>query len=386
MNDFLSKHRLKELLQTNQRPCVSIYMPTHRKGDQTQQDPIRLRNLLDSAAQQLQDADLRRPLAAKILDPARRLAADPVYWQHQSDGLAALLNEDSAHIHRLPLQFEELVLVSDQFHVKPILPLFNSDGRFYILALSQNEVRLLEATKHHVDELALNDVPTSLADALWYDDRERQLQQHAGAEAGRQGGDQGVIFHGHGIGEDDHKNAILRFFQQVDRGVRAILNDESLPMVLAGVDYLQPIYHQASSYPHLMTRGVTGNPEQLSPEALHQQAWAIVQPSFQHECDKAMRRFQTASAHDLGSKRIREIVPAAHAGRVETVFTAVGEQCWGDFDPSTYEVSVTASPGNGQQDLLNDIAAQTLLGDGQVYALPRQEIPDHAQAAAIFRY
>jgi len=45
--------------------------------------------------------------------------------------------------YRLPIEFQELVVVSDQFHLKPLLYLINNDGRFYLLALSQNDVRFL---------------------------------------------------------------------------------------------------------------------------------------------------------------------------------------------------------------------------------------------------
>jgi hypothetical protein len=50
--------------------------------------------------------------------------------------------------YRLPLPFEQLVVISDDFHLKPPLPFFASDGRFYILALSQNQVRLLEGIRY----------------------------------------------------------------------------------------------------------------------------------------------------------------------------------------------------------------------------------------------
>ena len=41
-----------------------------------------------------------------------------------------------------------------------------ADGIFYVLALSQNEVRLLQATRHSVREIDLTGVPQSMAEAL----------------------------------------------------------------------------------------------------------------------------------------------------------------------------------------------------------------------------
>jgi len=41
------------------------------------------------------------------------------------------------------------------------------------------------------------------------------------------------------------------------------------PLVLAGVEYLFPIYQEANTYPDLVEEGITGNPENLKPEELH---------------------------------------------------------------------------------------------------------------------
>jgi hypothetical protein len=46
-----------------------------------------------------------------------------------------------------------LVIVSERFHVKPLLPLLSGDGRFYVLALSQNEIRLLQGTRYSVEQV-----------------------------------------------------------------------------------------------------------------------------------------------------------------------------------------------------------------------------------------
>ena len=49
-------------------------------------------------------------------------------------------------VYRLTLEFESLVVVGDRFHLKPLLSLFFGDRYFYLLALSQNQVRFFQAT------------------------------------------------------------------------------------------------------------------------------------------------------------------------------------------------------------------------------------------------
>lgn len=80
--------------------------------------------------------------------PAENLLRDEDFWQHQSDGLAVFLSPGSFRAHRLPSRFDEILVIADKFQIKPLLPLFNRNVKFYILALSMNEVRLFLGTEY----------------------------------------------------------------------------------------------------------------------------------------------------------------------------------------------------------------------------------------------
>jgi len=88
----LSKDELKRLAEEQAGLCVSIFMPAHRVGPETQQDPIRFRNLLRDAEERLIAEGLRVPDARKLLTPAQKLLADGFFWRHLSDGLALFLS------------------------------------------------------------------------------------------------------------------------------------------------------------------------------------------------------------------------------------------------------------------------------------------------------
>src|SRR5919106_1830704 len=172
-----SKAELKTLLQLHRNGCVSIYMPIHRAGPEVQQDPIRLKNLLREAEARLCAGDIRAPEARTILEPAQNLLQNDLFWRYQSDGLALFLAPGAFHYYCLPYEFAELVVVTDRFHLKPLLPLLSSRGRqFFVLAVSQNAVRLLDCTQYEINEIAVENIPSSLTEALKYDDPQRQLQ------------------------------------------------------------------------------------------------------------------------------------------------------------------------------------------------------------------
>jgi hypothetical protein len=364
--------------------CVSLYMPTHRHGRDTEQDPIRLKNLLRQAEEQLESKGLRSPDAQQMLEPAQRLLQDFGFWRRQSDGLALFISSEGSSIYRLPLPFTELVVISDRFHLKPLLPFFANDGHFYILALSQNEVRLLEGTRHTVDEIDVENLPTSIAAALQYERFEQELQFHSSSAASG-GGKRPAMFHGHDVSDED-KGRILRWFHKLDNELSTLFAEKRSPLVLAGVDYLLPLYQEANAYPHLLPKGIEGNPEKLKPEELHERAWLLVEPIFAQARKEAAARYAQLASDGQATTDIQEAVLAAHHGRVDELFVAVDIQVWGVFDAEANTVSVHEEAEPGDEDLLDLAAVASIANSGVVYAVPREHVPEQAPLAALLRY
>ncbi len=195
---IISRGELRALLEADGEPAVSIYMPAHRTGDITE-DPIRLKNILRAAEERLVGGGMRSPEALQLLAPARDLLPNTDFWQHQSDGLALFMAPGVFRSYRVPCSFPELLVTGSRFHVKPLLPLFSTDGLFYVLALSQKRVVLLQCTRDSMRQITPESVPESLAEALRYDEPERQLQLHEGSSGTPvTGGRPAAIFHGHG--------------------------------------------------------------------------------------------------------------------------------------------------------------------------------------------
>lgn len=382
--DAFGRDDLKALLDHPPGRCVSIFLPTHRAGSGVQENPIRFRNLVREAERRLGDAGLRTPEVGRLLEPLLGLLEDGSFWQHQGDGLAAFRAEDLVRTYRLGVPLPEVVVAADRFHLKPLLPLL-TDTRFYVLALSQNQVRLYRGTPQTLAEVPLGGVPTSLAEALKYDDPQRQLQFHTGAPAA--GGRRAAIFHGHAV-QDNAKDNVLRFFQLVDAGLHAHLRDERAPLVLAGVEYLLPLYRQANHYAHLVDGGVTGNPDGVSAQALHARAWPLADAVFRARREAHAARYRALAGTGLASSVLADVLPAAHQGRVELLFVAAGEERWGTVDAQRGIVRVRAQPEPGDEDLLNVAALQTLVRGGTVYAVEPAEVPGDARdgLAAVFRY
>jgi len=370
---------LQVLIDNREDPAVSIYMPAYSKGD-TEQNPTRLKNLIREAQERLVSLGHSISDTSAILDPAEQMLPDSQFWQHQDEGLALFLSTEFFRYYMIPYSVKESVVVAGRFHIKPLLSLFCDGGGFYLLAISQNHVRLLHCGKYHVRELALDKVPSSLDEALKYDEPEKQQQFHTTGQGGS------VMFHGHGVGKDDSKMNILRYCQQVNSGLGEILRTEHEPLVIAAVDYLSAIYRQANTYPHLADEGIDGNPEGLSMEELQRRAWPIVQPYFERARTEALERYGEAVTKGLATNDVEHTVLAAYDGRVSTLFITEGVELWGNFEPEQRRITLYNGPENGAEDLLDIAAADTWTRGGVVHIMEPENVPGEAHIAALLRY
>ena len=383
--DQLSKEELKELSSPCGEHCISLYMPTNRAPVEGRQDLIRFKNLVREVEERLIRGGLRLPEVKEYLVPLLKLTDDLGFWQYRGDGLALFYSRDKLRYFRLPMRFEELVVVANRFHLKPLVPLFTEDADFYILALSQNEIRLIKGNRYSAWEVELEDVPASLTEALKYDEPERQFQFHSKTSAGA-GRRRHAVFFAHGVGLDDSKDDIRRYLQQIDKGIKEVLRQNRVPLILAGVDYLASIYREVSSYSNLLSEGIIGNPELLSPEELHARAWNLIQPRFQKAWEDVISQYKQLAGTGRTSQEIAEIVPAAAQGRVEKLVVALGLQVWGSFSPDRGTVDLQGEPAAGSVDLLDLAAIQALKNGGMVYTVEPESLPDNTRIIALFRY
>lgn len=378
--EILTKESLLSLMGFRKAPCISIYMPTPWVGAEIQQNQIRFRNMLRSAEERLSDSGVRTSDIENILSPGLALLKNTPFWRKQNDGLAVFISPEVFRFYRLPLTFPELLVSAERFHLKPLFPLFNNGGgRFYVLAVSMKNVRLLQGARNCILELELKNTPRSLAETVRYDTPERQVRSQP-----TRGGSS--TFHGHGVWEDLTKESILRYFQQIDKGLQELLRNERTPLVFAGVDYLFPIFKEANSYQYLVDQAITGNPDEMRTGELGALAWKAVQPLYEKAVQETLEIYRQSMGTGLASNNMDEIVPAARDGRAGYLFVAAGRQQWGKFDPEIKKVVLLDRPEKGAEDLLDTAAVDTYLNGGVVYLLSPDKMPDKSPLAAVFRY
>ncbi|MBE9198266.1 MULTISPECIES: hypothetical protein [unclassified Nodularia (in: cyanobacteria)] len=385
---ILSHDELKTLVDNSQSPCVSLYMPMQKAGPEIRQNPIRLKNLIREAEERLDAMGMRHTEAVDFLQPAKELDTTD-FWQNQNNGLAIFISPQMFRYYCLPMEFQELVVVGDRFHLKPLLHLINSDGKFYLLALSQKDIKFFEGTGYSLNEVEVENMPRSMDEALLEDDIQKGVQHRIATSRGGTANpfQQPGEFHGQGSPDTDKRQEdILQFCHAVDRAVHEKIRGQNAPLLLMGVEYLFPIYQEANTYPYFVESGITGNPAEMKQEQLHRQAWPIVEPLFHQNQQSAMALYQQLAGTGTASSDIKEIVSATYCHRVDSMFVPIDMQIWGKFDPDTMTVDLHSEPEPDDEDMLDFAAIQTFINGGKVYTVESKQMPNGTPVAAIFRY
>ena len=387
--DSFEKDEASGLLDGVEPPCLSLYQPTHRRHPQNQQDAIRFRNLvkvLQSSLQQQYSASE----AEELLAPFRALAEDTDFWNSTRDGLAVFAAKGLFRIYKLQRPVEELAVVADSFHTKPLTRLVQSSQRYQILGLSRKLVQLFEGDRDSLDEVELAaGVPRSLEEALGSEltDKHSNTGQYGNYGAGANVHGQGAMHHGSGGRADEVEKDDERYFREVDRAILEHHSKHSdLPLILATLPEHRDMFHRVSHNAHLLEKGIDVSLSAVSHDELRKRAWEVVEPFYTQRLKLELEHFGSARAKGLGGESLETVAAAVATGRVATLLIDGDRVIPGRVDPETGHVILADRTRPDVDDVLDDLASLARRRGGKVYIVSGDQLPVETGVAAIYRY
>ncbi len=383
----LTNETLAALLAATAPPCVSLYQPTHRQHPENQQDPIRYRNLVKEIEQTLHEQHPADVVSA-LIEPFAALGIEHDFWNHALDGLAVFGAPGLFQVFALPRAVQELAVVADSFHTKPLRRFLQSTDRYQLLGLSLHGIKLFEGNRDglHILELA-SGVPGTIGEALG--DELTEPHQTVASYGGNVGDGGSPMHHGHGGKQDEADNDAGRFFRAIDR---AVLEQHSrisgLPLILASLPEHHSLFHQISHNPFLLAEGVKINPDALPLDELCARAWQVFEPQHQARLTAMAREFAVAESQGRGLDDPARIGEAAVAGRVSTLLIEADREIAGRIHTGSGNVHLDETEIGQPEgdDLLDDLGEAVLKMGGQVFVIPAAQMPTTTGAAATCRY
>jgi hypothetical protein len=379
------RDELKALAGAADGHRLSLCMPTVRRGQETRQNRIRYKNLLERLEHAASAVSLTTAAASRLAE-ARDLIDNDAFWQHQGDGLAMYIGSDDAWIYQLSGPMDDVAVAGRHFHLKPLLAHLDGVGLFAIVVVSMGELHVLDCGPDGWVEIQSAELPSGMQVIARYLDAERQLQVHTGlTAAGAEGGAQQGMYHGQGARKDDAKVRIREYFAQVDKALGRMLPYRR-PVIFAGVEYLFPIFRDATSSINLLDDRIHGNSDDVRADFddVYEQGRSIIARRAARSLDAVLERFGEASAAGRSSSDLDVVLTAARDGRVGTLLMNPRASIWGDLEN---EGAVQHAAGDGGEDLINAASVLTFAHGGDVIAIDDPaRLPDRSPVAAIFRY
>ena len=377
-----------KLSKKTANPLISIYSPTSRQSSNGyKQDMTHFKNQLSAVKKSLEkNYDKSNTEINALLNPAQELLDNFKFWQNNSDTLACFLSEGEMELFKLPLETQDSShFIGTKPLLLPMVPELNDDGHYYLLLLNLDRIRLYEATRNVIQEIILDEEEVAVSFTAEEEEDENQDQLH-----GQGGiGNAGAMFHGHDGGSDEAKKVtILNYFHRMTNMLEPLLNRNPLPLYLAGVDYLIPIFREACKYNHLMEGHVSGAFQEKDMMTLHQKSWEIAEPHFLKERTRRKENFQAKKAEGLAvSNDNMKIIKAALTGAVDTLLVNKNHKhLWGKYDPENHKVNLTENQEEGSHCLVDEAVARVIEYKGKVYLTEPENMPEDNLIAATMRY
>ena len=360
---------MERLVAWRGQGSVSIYLPTEPDGQNSEAERIDLGNLASDALDQLRDAELSRTAVEAIGESLGDLIDDDEFWRFQARTLALFVNENGLVSHRLPNRLPRTVEVSDRFYIKPLLRTFTFPQTAFVLAISQNAVRLIAASPDLPPDLInVPDLPSDVASAV------------GKASIKRRGHDRRVG------GSEGQKLRMRQYARQINQALAPLLGGHDIPLVLAGTPPMIPIYRSVNSYPHLIEEVIAGNPDSKSDAELVAELRPILDRLYDADLAALRELMDTRRSEGRATTDLADVARAATIGAVDTLLVDIEQSVPGEIDKETGLITTDSEPSGTTYGVTDEIARRVLMSKGRILAVRSEDMPGDGPVAALLRF
>lgn len=353
---------LKKLKDISSENCISIIMNSHRTKPDYLKDELILKNHIKEVETRLR-ADTSKADAALLINKLRTLA-ETIDHSHNLDSLLLFVNHDLAEYTRLPIKVVDRVIIDDTFATRDLVRSMHAESNYYILVLSQEKVRLIEALNDQVVKEFQSPFPIENKQFFTKNKSEAPI-------ASRQ------------------TNLIAEFFNQVDKEVNQIRKQNPLPVLICTVE---ENYHEYLK--------VADEKESIFKTFLNKNRILEKDHTIVLEASKLINAYHVERNNERKSELLKavsdnkflsdtnEIWRAISEGKVQTLFIEQGL-----FQPAVLENDTIRYVSEDQRtdknvidDIYDEMIEMNMKYGGDVVFLPKGELKKFNGFGAITRY
>lgn len=364
--DIPTESELRAIAAVRSLHCISIVLPTGTLAAEAERARIELGNHLDAAVTQLEAVGADAADIDGVREGILNLIDDSFFWTYQSQSLVIFATPERVVTYRVPNRLTAEVQVSDRFHLKPLLRAVSFPQAAFVLAASQNAVRLVEVTiEGSAEEVALADLPA---------DSSRIFATRGNNGSARL------------IGAEGDKVLLGHYARQIDDAIRPVLSAQHVPLIIAAAEPLASILRSTSRSDALAPDTIRGNAETMSADELAAAARPILDALYADEVAALGARVTEAIATGSGSADLSDLARAATYGALSTLMVDIDRTVSGFIDEQSGALTLSQEEDAVDYGVGDEIARRALLTGARVVAVRESEMPSGAVAAGIMRF
>ena len=353
--------KLKKLKSLYSKNSITVILKTHRTFPDNNQDAILLKNLIKDAESRLLAEHSGREVQ-ELIDKLNTLASSINHRQNQ-ESLILFVSNDVVDFVRLPIPVESRVVIDNTFATRDLIRGLHARAGYYVLVLSKDEARLIEASNDKVVQEFTDDFP--------FKNEFSQVSKSELSDAGRL------------------RNLSAEFFNRVDKAVNQIRKENPMPVLIVSDQQNYHEYIKIADEPKtILDFFLNGNKQTEKDFNIVSEAWNIVKEDVTKRNNERKADLQKAVSANKFLSDTNEIYQAIKQGKVQTLFVEQGlfQPVIMENDQITY---VTDEDRNGKDvidDIYDELIEMNLKHGGDVVFLPKGELNKFNGFAGITRY
>jgi sporulation protein YlmC with PRC-barrel domain len=317
---------LREIKNIKSECCVTLILNTHRTSPDNQKDPILLKNLIKEVDERITQKCARH-ISTSIIKRLKKLS-DSIDHSHNLESLVIFVNEEMADYTRLTVPVKSRVVIGETFATRDLVRALHEESTYYILVLSRQNARLIEA---HNDKTMheFSDIFPVRNDSLFTTDR-LKLSTAKGTD-----------------------RLIEEFFNRVDKLLQAAIVREPAPVLIATEERNFHHFVKVADRKEIILGHLNKNRDDEKAHHIVAEAWPVVHAVIIQRNQKRLQELNKAANSGKKVSDLNDIWTAINEGRGQTLFIKKGT-----FQPAIIEKGniITVNKNeNGRQNFIDDI-------------------------------
>lgn len=333
----LKSQDLKAITEARLAPMVSIYLS---KGS----GPLYIKSLNEKWKESLKKAefflskDYSRSFVDSFMEP---LWADNCLraLEHLDKGIIVFYSAQMRGYLKVQTSLDDLVVVADSFHIKPLLRIKNTARGFFLVSICSKAIELLAEMNGHLYRL----------------DTYRNVRIEA-----------------------------LDFIAHTAVELNKMFSAYKSPIILAGVKEHLEYMRKFLDHSMLLDDSIVGNVERLKTDDLREKCFNLLEPYYFKKELLAIKELNLAVEKNYAITCIEDIAVSAVYGKIKKLFIVENRQLWGSINKLTGEINISSHQLNSRDDdILDDVCQIVLSKGGEVVVLKDSANVKGYLAAAI---